>query len=364
MKIALISGYNAQCGIATYAQELVPELETLAEVKVFAEDTGLKSEGNVVYCWSRNKYPNLQLLDELEAYKPDVAIINHEYGYFPQAYKLTSLVSWLRWKKIKTLGILHSVYENHLDKTVSEACFRNIMVHTEAAKNMLIKKGINPDCLTVIPHGCKFHGADNEILDKLWNHWGTKHVVFSAGFLFHYKGIHNTLKAIALLKEKYPDIHYILCGSENPASQQEHDKVYTEITDLANELGVIHNITINRGFFTEEVLLSYIRTASVCVLPYDPHPEHDVCATSGIARMIMQTSTPLITSNAHLFDDLGNLVERASGHEQLAQKIDDAFQDKVQSKASDRIKERKQFITQNSWKEAARKITELVASLK
>ena len=90
-------------------------------------------------------------------------------------------------------------------------------------------------------------------------------------------------------------------------------------------MGIEHNVTINRGFVKTEILLSHIRTVKCCVLPYITHPEHNVRATSGIARLILTTETPLIVSNVHLFDDIKSVVDVALSDEELYHAIKKVF---------------------------------------
>ncbi|MFM9776499.1 hypothetical protein ACKI1Z_43790, partial [Streptomyces galilaeus] len=75
-------------------------------------------------------------------------------------------------------------------------------------------------------------------------------------------------------------------GSENRFNKKEHDDLFNALVQQAESLGVSANVSINRGFVSEAILLSYIRTSSCCVLPYANNPAHDVFATSGIARLV------------------------------------------------------------------------------
>jgi glycosyltransferase involved in cell wall biosynthesis len=118
------------------------------------------------------------------------------------------------------------------------------------------------------------------------------------------------------------------------------------------ELGITGNVTINRGFVSEDVLLSLIRTVKLCVLPYANHPEHDVRAASGAARMIIPTTTPLIVSGVHLFDDLEGVVPRVRDDFELYQEIDNIFSN-YEKCSTEQISKRKEFLRNTSWENVA-----------
>jgi glycosyltransferase involved in cell wall biosynthesis len=162
------------------------------------------------------------------------------------------------------------------------------------------------------------------------------------------------LYIVARLKNKYPDIQYIIQGSENPHTMEEHDKVYSRIINIAEELDILENITINRGFVNRDILLSFIRTVKCCILPYTMHPEHNVRGTSGIARLIIGTTTPLITSNVHLFDDLDGIAIRCNDDEQIYEAIDDIFNNDKEK--LNQMNNRKKFLFETSWKRISKKL--------
>jgi hypothetical protein len=53
------------------------------------------------------------------------------------------------------------------------------------------------------------------------------------------------------------------------------------------------------------------------VLFYVNHPDHNVCATSKLVRLVMSIETPLIVINVHLFDHLEGLVPQAASDDKM-----------------------------------------------
>lgn len=366
IKVAIISVFNTPCGISTYNEQLIKELKEYVDVRVFAEyaDESKSERINgddefVLRCWHRNEHPKIKLMQSIDEWSPDLIHFGHEYGFFAKAYLFTSLVSWFKSRKYPVIATMHSVYE-HRDKTVQEASSKNIIVHTESGKQCLLNKGINDDNITIIPHGSNIFDGDAEnpkLLTSLWNTWGNEHTIFQPGFLFDYKGHLRMLGIVARLKNKYPNVHYIIQGSENPHNAQEHEKLFKKLVNECKKLNIEENITINRGFVTNDVLMSFIRTTKVCVLPYISHPEHEVCSTSGIARVVIGTQTPLVTTMVHLFDDIRCVAFQARTDDDLYNTIDQIFSNpSIQEQYNDlRVK----FLRDTSWNSVAKMHFEL-----
>jgi glycosyltransferase involved in cell wall biosynthesis len=357
MKIAFIGNVNSKCGIAVYNELLFKALKEFAEIKFFSERNGEEDNKYIAYCWDREEFPKLSLIEKIDEFKPDVILFSHEYGIFPKAYFFTSLVSYFRLKKYKVVTIFHSVYENHQDKLVTESICKNVVVHTDEAKRALVRKGLNEEDISIVPHGCSFANEEESILTRLWNHNGNEHVVLQAGFLFYYKSHLHMLDVIYELKKKYQNVLYIIVGSENPLCKSEHDKLYKEICDKVEKLGLTHNVVIDRGFVSKNVLMSYIRTSYACVLPYKPDPEFDVFAASGMARIVLQTSTPLLTSKANLFNNMDDVAIKCDTTDSWVKSISDIFDKKFDENKM--IESRKAFLKENSWENCAKKLIDI-----
>lgn len=368
-KVAFISVYGTECGVATYNEALVEQLREHADVHVFAEYADENrserldhDKGWVTRCWHRTEHPKIQLINQVLKYQPDLIHFSHEYGFFMKAFMFTALVSAFKARGIPVLSTMHSVYE-HLDKTVQESFNDHIVVHTNNAKLCLVQKGIESSKISMIPHGSHILDGTPEspkLMPPLWNTWGAP-MLFQPGFLFHYKGHVRIINILPKLKEKYPDIHYVIQGSENRFNKKEHDDLFNALVQQAESLGVSANVSINRGFVSEAILLSYIRTSSCCVLPYANNPAHDVFATSGIARLVLGTETPLVVSNVHLFDDLQDLVPRATSDDELYTYIDQILSDSRYGK--EQVSKRVQMLSETSWVNVAKQYSDLYKTL-
>ena len=222
LKIALVGNWKMRCGISTYAESLWAQVvKHVGDFKLFIERNDGEITGDihqigdqilpddrVSVCWKRGESLK-QLVKELKEYDPDVIWIQHEFGLWPNASYWLATMNQL--SEYRTIITMHSVF-HHRDKTIVEAAMPEIVTHLEGGKNILKnEKGVS-GTVYVIPHGC-----DPYDKEKLWNFYKSDKTFLQFGFGFRYKGWENSIRATAILKEKYPDVFFTGLFSESPS---------------------------------------------------------------------------------------------------------------------------------------------------
>lgn len=360
MKVAFVGNWKMICGISTYSEKLWPELaKHLGNIRLFIErnpdPTGnvlsfgerLLSEDDVVECWKRGE-PTSDLVQKLKEYDPDIVFIQHEFGLWPNARYWMSLVNQMFSKRV--IVTMHSVF-HHRDKTICEAVIPEIVVHLEGAKEVLVSEKKVSGKVTVIPHGCDQQNDKT----KLWNLYRSPRTFIQIGFGFHYKGWETSLRAVSVLKKKYPDVFFTGIFSESPYNKVLHEVYYQDLMKIVDELSLQENVALIRGFQSDEVLDSFLRTNQVAVFPYISTEQHEVFGASGAARMAMSKGIPVITSRVNHFSDLPSV--KASDENELAEELEKLFNDWKAKKKQ--IELQTQFIEENSWSEAAKQYIDL-----
>lgn len=354
LKIALVSNYKMMCGISTYAENLYPEIvKHVKNFKLFIEenssptgdisigDTRLTNEQFSI-CWKRGE-PFTKLVEEIKAYDPDVILIQHEWGLFPNAGHWLSLMTQL--SDFKVFVTMHSVYPNHKDKIICEAAMPNIIVHLEGAKHNLKKEKNVSSNVYLIQHGC--YALDKE---KFYNNYKSNHTILQMGFGFQYKNFEATIEAASILKNKYNDLFLTLLFSESPYNKSGHQLYYNQLMDLINNYKLQDNVAIIRNFQSDVVVKSYLKTNKVAVFPYMSNVEHEVFGASGAARLAMANNIPVITSTINHFSDLPTI--KADTAKNIALEIDKLFSDYKLVDAQ--LKKQSKFIEENTWDNVAK----------
>ena len=361
-KVAVISNFRMRCGISTYFENLFPHfLKNCKDFKLFIEKNDIKtgdifklgelslSTKNVSECWKRGE-STLDLIKSINDYNPDVIVINHEWGLFPNAKIWLSLLTQL--SKYKIVVIQHSVYPKHLDKTICEAAMPNIIVHLDGAKSALIDKGISADKINVLQHGCYPIVSKNQ----LWNFYNTKNRFIQSGFGFKYKNFEDSIRATHLLKNKYPDIFFTALISESPYNRVGHQQYFDELFKLIQDFNLEENVGIVRGFQEDSVIDSYLRTNKVAVFPYKMDSENVCFGSSGAARQAMSKHLPVITSSIHHFSDLPTI--KANTPEQLASAIDTIFSN--EDAVIKQLQIQEDFINKNNWENISNQLVSII----
>ncbi len=350
VRLALVGNWKMRCGISTYSEKLWPEvIKHVGAWRIFAERNdfptgppnvigGVEFDlDNIVFCWKRGEQLR-ELVQELREWKPDVVWIQHEYGLWPNARYWLSLLSQL--SDVRVIVTLHSVY-HHMDKLVAEAAIPEIIVHQEEARVLLRDVKQVTGTVHVVPHGCdKLAEAD-----RLWNIYNSEHTFTQFGFGFRYKGWENSIRAVSILKGKFPDVFFTGLLSESPHCMVEHEAYVQDLKKLIVELDVENNVAIIRGYQSDQSLDSYLRTNRAVVFPYVSHPAHEVYGASGAARTAMSKGVPVITSNVKHFVDIPTI--KADTVEDIAVELEKIFADR---KAwNDQVEKQNAYVLENQW---------------
>jgi glycosyltransferase involved in cell wall biosynthesis len=355
LKLALVGNFRQACGISTFNESLWPEIANrVKDFKLFIEHNdhptasiqllGSQSltEQQVVACWKRGE--SLQsLAQEIQAYQPDVVLISHEWGLFPNARYWLSLLTQLT--EFRVITTMHSIFPTHLDKTICEAAMTEVVAHLEGGQQALREKGVSAKNY-LIPHGCYPYREGH-----LWNFYRSDKTFMQVGFGFRYKRFEYCIRAVALLKEKHSDVFFTALFSESPFAQNEHQLYFDALMRLVEELKVQENVAIIRGFQTEQAVECYLRTNQAAVFPYVSAPGHKVFGASGAARLAMAAGVPVISSSIPHFSDLPTI--KADTPEQIAQALDHLFSAPANREAQ--IAKQIKHIEENSWTKVAEK---------
>lgn len=351
LKVAFVGVYNIKCGISTYAEALFPAIgKRVGDYRIFVEHgDSVVRDDKTIACWKRGE-PLTDLIEAIDAFEPDIVLVQHEYGIFPVARHWLSFMSSMQ--RYKTIVTLHSVYR-HKDKTICEAAIPNIVVHTGIGRDVLVNEKKVPGKVTVVPHFCIPCVDDS----KYWNLYHSKHTIVQFGFGFRYKGWEQSIEVVSRLKDEFPDIFFTGLFSESEYSRHLHDQYFYELYDLIKTKKVTQHIAIIRGYQSDETLDAYLRTNQVAIFPYIENGEHTVFGCSGAARFTMRTGIPVIVSSVPLFDDLEGVCPRPQNVDELCDDVRKLFKD--QNAVAKQKARQKEFLIRNSLENVAESYVKL-----
>jgi len=301
MKIAFVTTYGVKCGIATYTEHLAEEVCKENEVAVFAEDylnnaqPDFKTNLRLFRCFNRN-LADTRLIKALSLYDPDIIHIQHEYGIFKN---LTNMLRKMRERfDGRVVMTLHTVKTN-CDFDL-EGCADHFIVHKEQAREHLIKCGLEPERVSVIPHGTLIvPKIPSRIARWKLNLPMDKKIILSHSFFERRKNIDKIIKAVAKLRNEF-SIYYIHLGGLHPQVIPENGQRYfEECLQLIENLNISSNVRFISRFISEEELVYFLNACDLIVtIENSSYPN---ISASGIMHTVARK--PVIASDVVNFSE-------------------------------------------------------------
>ncbi|MDN5331149.1 MAG: polysaccharide biosynthesis protein PslF [Tepidanaerobacteraceae bacterium] len=341
MNLAILSTYPPrECGIASFAKDLRDNLTLWGqEVKILAiTDNG-----------SSYSYPPEVVFELHEECKEDFAasaeyinssytdlvLLEHEYGIFGgcDGNYLLDFVAHLKKPFILNTHTVLSqptISQKSILMKLGQSASAVICMTKRSAELLHEVYKIPLNKIYVVPHGVPvFREKPRERLKEAYGISG-RPVVTTFGFIGPGKGIEIGIKAIAILKEKYPDILYFIVGETHPKLKKREGEVYREsLEKLVDDLNLHDNVRFINKFLTLEEIGDYLYMTDVYITPY-PGRHQAVSGTLsyaiGCGRAIV--STPYDYSLEMLANGRG-LVASQADPEELATLIDRILKDPI-----------------------------------
>ena len=96
------------------------------------------------------------------------------------------------------------------------------------------------------------------------------------------KGVNNAVEALAMVKEKFPEVNMLIVGSN-------HEPYKTVLNNRIAELGLTENVTFHDFFPRQEDMFQYVKQARFAVLPVK------IDIVSGTILQAMRMGLPVVT---------------------------------------------------------------------
>lgn len=188
----------------------------------------------------------------LDEYNPDVI---HVFGTeFPHTLALMKLEKWIDKVLIHIQGVMeecYKVYAGNIPKYVIDRVTFRDFIRKDSIKQQLEKYRLRAnnehEALVKVKHvlgrtefdkkhinkinpACEYHKV-NETLRKSFyeNEWvldtANKHEIFVSQGNYPLKGVHKVIEAVAIVKEKYPDVKLYISGDKITAFESIKDKI-------------------------------------------------------------------------------------------------------------------------------------------
>lgn len=316
-RVAWVSTWSVQCGIAQYSQYLIQHFSPGAqrELTVICDHRTaprLPSLTRYIPAWAVENVPKidpiLTAIDEVEA---EAVVIQHQDG----------LLSWDQLGRLAlddrlagkvTVVVLHNA-GNMVRASAQELTtlleglgkFSRVLVHNIADMNFLLSMGLKHN-VGLLPHGA--FARDQAPWPKRFGPQDGP-IIGCHGFFFRHKGIDKLIRAAAMLRQEWPNLRLRLVNAQFPG--EGHEAYISECKALAQSLGVYDAIEWHQEFMPIEQVNSLLSGCDIITLPYSESSD----SASGAVRVSLASMVPLVATRVNIFAELGDAAAWADNNE-------------------------------------------------
>lgn len=313
--IGVFSTWNTKCGIAQYSKHFYSPISSyFKSIHFFATKAGIKTdldESYVYRIWDELQVIDLDVVEkELMDKKIDIFHIQYNSGFYnlEQLTLLTSLASTICEKVFVTFHSLNEI-ENvngnkkymKLIESLNISC-TNLFVHRDQDAQTL--KNFHSINTIVIPHGNSIHLDEDR--NSLRSNFGitSSHIISSHGFILPDKAFIETIRAVGLLKAKFPDILFIMATAVH-STNASSNLYLKECEDEIKKLKLEDNILIIKDFLTIDEIMVVLHLSD-CIVNLRKNTSLE--GASGAIRFPLTSNRPVIINKAKIFQDIENLT--------------------------------------------------------
>ena len=316
-RVAWVSTWGVQCGIAQYSQYLIEHFSSAAqrEMTVICDRRTaprIPSLTRYIPAWTVENVPKIDsILDAVDEVNAEALVIQHQDG----------LLSWDQLGRLAlddrlagkvTIVVLHNA-ANMARASAQEQTtlleglgrFSRVLVHNVADMNFLLSMGLKHN-IGLLPHGA--FARDQAPWPRRFGPQAGP-VIGCHGFFFPHKGIDKLIRAAALLRREWPNLKLRLVNAQFPG--EGHEAYISECKALAQSLGVYDAIEWHQEFMPIEQVNSLLSECDIITLPYSESSD----SASGAVRVSLASMVPLVATRVKIFAELGEAAAWADNNE-------------------------------------------------
>jgi glycosyltransferase involved in cell wall biosynthesis len=312
-RVAFLSTYDVQCGIATYTKMLAEELVGAVEVVILAEateehpigDSDLEGPVKVVRCWDRRFDAGAALRDALARFAPDVVHVQHEWALFARARDLWDA---LRESDVRTVITYHTpdFVEQH------EQAWSHLFVHGSFTDGIIVHNGFIARSIRgrVFPPVCHIHHGVVQLPSlpdarDVTNIPEGVPMLLNYGFASESKGTLDLIRAVDIVRRRgrCPYFEVVIYAGDHP-----HWEMDPYLQKCEGEAESVAGLTFIREFIDDDNLDLMLNATDFLVYPYSGVPGHEILSTSGAVMRGLGCGKPVIcTDEGRLRDVVGGV---------------------------------------------------------
>ena len=279
LRISIIGNHPPRrCGIATYTRDVAASLRALGhEVHI----TAMVDPGRIYgfpdgvdrTVAQESRAAHVAAGAAIAAWRPDVVLVEHEFGIYggPAGCWLLDL---LDAADVPVVVQLHTVLDTpDADQARVMAGLRSraagLIVMARHGRAILEGQASGGPPVDVIAHGVPDRPRVPAHVMRAHLGWPERPTMMTFGLLSPGKGIEMAIDALPAIRDRLPDIRYILLGATHPTLLAREGERYRECLAVrARNLGVADALHMENRYVDDDDLCDLLQAADLYVTPY------------------------------------------------------------------------------------------------
>lgn len=360
--VGILTTWNQQCGLATYARYFVEQMPKGAYF-VLAEDTQAGRTGVdedfVIRCWKKEDPDFSHLLKAVREKGIRLLHLNCQARFFAQP-QFSAFLNVLRAEGVTVLSHLHNTYT--LDQSLQQLMKVSdaVIVHTEENRLEAVANGAPAEKTFVLEHGVdvrrrKTPAEHAEIRTKFGLPLDEK-VITCFGFVQPHKGMEGMIEAVMHLHGSGVPSIGVIAGRTNP-SDPGSAQYMAALKEFAQRGGVSDRIRFLDRFLDDEEVMEYLAVSDVVMMNY----HSNYFEASGACALAIGAGAVVAASIAPPFMSFGDAVWHMTGGYPPALSIqilltNECVRDEVRKRAE-------AYCHEHSWAQTTRKLLGIYEAL-
>lgn len=325
-----------ECGIATYSQDLIKSINNKFKnsfnIKICALETATEKhqyeDESVKYILNTDQADSFTNLSEKinKNNSIQMVLLQHEFGLFRN--KESNLIQFLYKIEKPAIIVFHTVLPNANDslkenvKVIGQLANSIIVMTNSAASILKNEYGVDPEKISVIPHGTHLvPHSDKNFLKEKYNLSGKK-ILSTFGLLSSGKSIETTLDAMPSIIRKNKDVLFLIIGKTHPSVVKEEGQKYrTMLDEKIQTLKLQNHVLFINAFLPLPQLLDFLQLTDIYLFTSkDPNQ-----AVSGTFSYAMSCGCPIISTPiphaCEVLSEGAGIIFDFGNSEQLAKEV-------------------------------------------
>ena len=222
----------------------------------------------------------------------DAVSVQHEFGIYAgtDGREVLDLVDRL---DVPVATTMHTILDRPtrgqrdiVERLVAGSA-RTIVMSSTAAERLVAHYDVDPDRVTMIPHGTDPRFAGPSLSS------GDRPLVLTWGLIGPGKGLETAIEAFAELGDLVPRPRYLIAGATHPNVRRDSGESYRHgLEFLVRRLGLEEVVEFDDRYLAADDLARLVRSADLVVLPYASVDQ----VTSGVLVEAISASKPVIAT--------------------------------------------------------------------